>query len=316
MKASSSAMRLLFPFPLLLAFCLVLFLSAPFCVAVVPPASRRLTSGHVGILSRLSPDGTVTANLTDGEAVMSFKLDPFPRNGVDAGVKDCSLSFDSLASRRIINSEDVRIEFFGEEVVADLVDACNKISLWGAVEGIASQLVPKYAINAKAFAKSGVDFVVPGTKWCGLGDVATNEDDLGKIADVDACCRDHDLCPYNIKAFQTKDHYWNARPHTVSMCGCDEAFFNCLKGVKEHHTVAATVGKFFFDTVGPPCVKHEKGKYCRKWHWSLMWCEATAEGLAAIPYNYLDGNWDKGSSVEDVLESLGTPATQIPPIKS
>lgn len=35
--------------------------------------------------------------------------------------------------------------------------------------------------------------VVPGTKWCGLGDLAKNFHDLGTEESMDRCCRSHGL---------------------------------------------------------------------------------------------------------------------------
>jgi len=43
-----------------------------------------------------------------------------------------------------------------------------------------------------------------GTKWCGAGDIASDQGDLGKLNTTDDCCREHDNCKENIKAGGTK----------------------------------------------------------------------------------------------------------------
>ena len=70
--------------------------------------------------------------------------------------------------------------------------------------------------------KRTLSLVMPGTKWCGAGDVATDHDDLGKLSDLDRCCRDHDECPQSIEAGKTKYGYYNSRPFTFSSCDCDK----------------------------------------------------------------------------------------------
>jgi len=43
----------------------------------------------------------------------------------------------------------------------------------------------------------GLSITVPGTKWCGPGNIATSYDDLGTEREVDMCCRapsDHPMC--------------------------------------------------------------------------------------------------------------------------
>jgi len=157
-------------------------------------------------------------------------------------------------------------------------------------------------------------FIMPGTLWCGSGNNAEDDSQLGEYADVDACCREHDHCPYSVAGFSTKDHYYNSYPTTVSHCDCDNKFFDCLKGVKDHTFVAEGVGAFYFDHVEPPCVKKEYGKYCKKWDNAILEidsCTETAEGMAAIPYNYLHNQWYVADSVQEVLKN---PATAIPPV--
>lgn len=52
-------------------------------------------------------------------------------------------------------------------------------------------------------------FIILGTKWCGPGDVADNEDDLGVQSDTDSCCRMHDQCDDYIGGYQTKYNLTN-----------------------------------------------------------------------------------------------------------
>jgi len=44
----------------------------------------------------------------------------------------------------------------------------------------------------------GLSITVPGTKWCGPGNIATSYDDLGTEREVDMCCRAHDNCEEKI----------------------------------------------------------------------------------------------------------------------
>lgn len=51
--------------------------------------------------------------------------------------------------------------------------------------------------------------ILPGTKWCGAGDIAENYHDLGQEAQIDRCCRSHDLCPVKVRAQQTRYNLTN-----------------------------------------------------------------------------------------------------------
>lgn len=45
-----------------------------------------------------------------------------------------------------------------------------------------------------------VRLIHPGTLWCGDGNIAQHEDDLGLFYSVDECCKVHDKCPESIPA--------------------------------------------------------------------------------------------------------------------
>lgn len=50
---------------------------------------------------------------------------------------------------------------------------------------------------------------VLGTLWCGNGDLAKNENDLGYFNRTDACCRSHDNCMNDILSGDTKANLKN-----------------------------------------------------------------------------------------------------------
>lgn len=75
--------------------------------------------------------------------------------------------------------------------------------------------------------------IFPGTKWCGKGDLAQCYDDLGDDQELDACCRDHDCCPFVIPPFSNKFGIFNYRFHSLLHCDCDQRYgsqgvFNAL----------------------------------------------------------------------------------------
>jgi len=152
--------------------------------------------------------------------------------------------------------------------------------------------------------------IYKGTKWCGAGHIAKNYDDLGEYPDVDRCCREHDHCPYNIAGDAVKDQFKNPKSFTVSECGCDEKFFDCLKAAKEHPDKATNVGNLYFNLLKPPCVKKEDGKYCKEWdtkkflgffNYGSPYCKNVAEGKGvAVGYSYLQDQFESGKSAEDL----------------
>lgn len=56
--------------------------------------------------------------------------------------------------------------------------------------------------------------IIPGTKWCGTGDIASTYSDLGAEAVMDRCCRAHDLCPVKVRSYERKYNLSNDSPYT------------------------------------------------------------------------------------------------------
>ncbi|CAN7979753.1 unnamed protein product [Ixodes pacificus] len=105
-------------------------------------------------------------------------------------------------------------------------------------------------------------FIFPGTKWCGAGDVAENDDDLGVLRGTDMCCRAHDNSNDNIPALQTKHGITNNNLYTMTNCKDDRQFYNCLLNDK---SVSSTlVRKIFFDVLSIECFSYTYPRKCVK----------------------------------------------------
>ncbi|XP_065067126.1 acidic phospholipase A2 PA4-like [Rhopilema esculentum] len=100
--------------------------------------------------------------------------------------------------------------------------------------------------------------IMPGTLWCGNGNKADSEDDLGSFTEVDMCCREHDHCPRTVGAFKKQYGFRNLFLFTVSDCKCDFMFYTCLKNVEDHKVAAKLVGKMFFNVLRMPCLRFNR----------------------------------------------------------
>uniref|UniRef100_A0A8D8QW17 phospholipase A2 n=1 Tax=Cacopsylla melanoneura TaxID=428564 RepID=A0A8D8QW17_9HEMI len=107
--------------------------------------------------------------------------------------------------------------------------------------------------------------LVPGTKWCGVGNGATRYSDLGSFSSTDLCCRKHDSCRLTIPGFGRKYNYFNFKPFTLSYCGCDHRFRTCLKLADSG--AANLVGKLFFNVIQTKCFVLRPDKQCTKRSW-------------------------------------------------
>lgn len=97
--------------------------------------------------------------------------------------------------------------------------------------------------------------IIPGTKWCGTGDIAETYSDLGTEAEMDRCCRQHDLCPVKIRGLQHKYDLMNDAIYTKSHCECDDIFFACLKQVNT--SASQLLGSIYFNLVQVPCLHRD-----------------------------------------------------------
>jgi secretory phospholipase A2 len=97
--------------------------------------------------------------------------------------------------------------------------------------------------------------IIPGTKWCGTGDIAQNYYDLGMETSMDRCCRTHDLCPAKVRAYQKRYDLVNNSLYTKSHCTCDDQFFSCLKATNT--SAAQVMGSIYFNIVQVPCIETE-----------------------------------------------------------
>jgi len=89
--------------------------------------------------------------------------------------------------------------------------------------------------------------IIPGTKWCGTGDIATTYHDLGTEALVDRCCRTHDLCPSKVRAYQNRYNLENNSLYTKSHCTCDDMLYSCLK--HSNSSAGNVLGQIYFNLV-------------------------------------------------------------------
>uniref|UniRef100_A0A1W7RA37 Phospholipase A2 n=1 Tax=Hadrurus spadix TaxID=141984 RepID=A0A1W7RA37_9SCOR len=120
-------------------------------------------------------------------------------------------------------------------------------------------------------------FIYPGTKWCGMGDNAANEDELGKEKEADSCCRDHDHCKDSIPAFSIKHNLTNYSPFTKSHCDCDKQFHTCL--AKARTKTATIISNLYFNLLNMECFEHKtcsSNETCITWQWKLAKSDSSA----------------------------------------
>lgn len=104
--------------------------------------------------------------------------------------------------------------------------------------------------------------LLPGTKWCGLGDQADSYNDLGPKHRIDICCRAHDHCPIRSKPFRNDYGILNIGLYTKSHCDCDADFYRCLREARSR--TADMLGNLYFNVMKLQCMREERMKICRE----------------------------------------------------
>lgn len=64
------------------------------------------------------------------------------------------------------------------------------------------------------YLKLRITYLFLGTKWCGAGNIAENDEDFGAYKDTDKCCQAHDYCPDIIEGYETKHNLTNPSFYT------------------------------------------------------------------------------------------------------
>ncbi|ESO95492.1 hypothetical protein LOTGIDRAFT_117034 [Lottia gigantea] len=90
-----------------------------------------------------------------------------------------------------------------------------------------------------------------GTKWCGVGNISKDYNDLGVFRETDKCCREHDYCPDYISPYQSKYGLENNSPFVRLNCDCDNKFYDCLK--KSTDQAGRTIGDLYFNFILSMC---------------------------------------------------------------
>ncbi|KAM0726244.1 Phospholipase A2 isozymes PA3A/PA3B/PA5 [Formica fusca] len=117
----------------------------------------------------------------------------------------------------------------------------------------ATSALPTNALSRAASSITLFSGILPGTKWCGTGDIAENYHDLGDLSHIDRCCRTHDLCPIKVRAQQTRYNLTNYSLYTKSHCICDKTLYQCLKAA--NHPTANLMGQIYFNIIKVPCIE-------------------------------------------------------------
>ena len=125
--------------------------------------------------------------------------------------------------------------------------------------------------------------ILPGTNFCGAGELEEKDDLLGpSYPGTDNCCRHHDSCPVKIDHFSQKFELYNYYPYTISLCQCDEAFRSCLQ--QDGSQMSAKIGQMYFNILKTPCFELKQDMICQqKTFWGR--CIKEVKGLKAVLKN-------------------------------
>ncbi|GBN03458.1 Phospholipase A2 [Araneus ventricosus] len=139
---------------------------------------------------------------------------------------------------------------------------------------------------SQATQKASGWLIYPGTKWCGVGNVAASDDDLGPEEETDKCCRTHDKCRDFISGGETKYNLTNKSSYVSLSCECDNKFYECLRRA---NTISSnSVGFLYFNFFARKCFSLDYPKKCKKYTmFSKICSEYVADTLTEKIYLWL-----------------------------
>ncbi|XP_049883372.1 uncharacterized protein LOC126378908 isoform X1 [Pectinophora gossypiella] len=198
---------------------------------------RQLTDGRHLVQIIYSPNGEIQ----DCEYIAQGKT---TRNFLKSLRKELKLALDEQASKltqiesnnkddekfyRHFGNVTFRILKNGAKLPSDVASWLDydklKMECLQRHEELKYMMENKNKVGENSLARSQrsirENFIVPGTKWCGAGQLAEEYHELGSDVHEDRCCRAHDNCRVNIGAFKRRFGYFNFRPFTISHCRCD-----------------------------------------------------------------------------------------------
>ena len=117
-----------------------------------------------------------------------------------------------LVLKHLIDS-DLVVQEVNFQTMFRIVQACERLNPKPGHTAAKSASFQHDSNDPNAF--SLLKGIAPGTKWCGVNDIANNYFDLGESYPVDKCCRAHDHCPMKIKPFSSNYGVRNYRPYTA-----------------------------------------------------------------------------------------------------
>lgn len=106
--------------------------------------------------------------------------------------------------------------------------------------------------------------IYPGTKWCGAGDIAKDNNDLGREIETDKCCRDHDNNAGSIGSFEEEHGITNLQIFTMTNCRDDCKFYNCLVNVST--ATSDIIGTIFFNALDAHCYAYGYPEDCVRYN--------------------------------------------------
>ncbi|XP_045505743.1 uncharacterized protein LOC123702130 isoform X2 [Colias croceus] len=242
---------------------------------------RQLTDGRHLIQIIYTPNGAIQdcEYITEGKST---------RNFLKTLRKELKLALDEEAfriteKRKNITEDERFYRHFGNMTFRLLTDGeilppevaswldydRLKMECFERHEELKYMMESKNKVTATSLARSRrsfrENFIMPGTKWCGAGQLAKTYNELGQDRNEDRCCRAHDNCRVSIGPFRRRFGLFNYRPYTISHCKCDRRFRACLKLADT--SVSNMVGKLFFNVVQTKCFILKPIKVCTQRSW-------------------------------------------------